>query len=73
MNPQPLRPIALAPSRDEAGASAVEYALLVSLIAAVVVVAVFALGTLVRNSFTDTCTTIEQNANSTSDNGCSGG
>lgn len=55
---------------SEEGASAVEYALLVSLIAAVVVVAVFALGTLVRNTFSDTCTTIEQNSNSSSDSGC---
>ena len=56
--------------RDEQGASAVEYGLLVALIAAIVVLAVFAMGTLVRNTFSDTCTSIEQNGNSTSDNGC---
>ena len=54
----------------EEGASAVEYGLLVALIAAIVVVAVFALGSLVRNVFQDTCTSIEQNGNSTSDAGC---
>ena len=56
--------------RDEQGASAVEYGLLVALIAAIVVLAVFAMGSLVRNTFSDTCTSIEQNGNSTSDNGC---
>jgi pilus assembly protein Flp/PilA len=60
-----------APSRrDEQGASAVEYGLLVALIAAIIVVAVFALGSLIRNTFQDTCTAIETNGNSTSDNGC---
>jgi pilus assembly protein Flp/PilA len=58
--------------RNEEGASAVEYGLLVALIAAVVVVAVFALGSLVRNTFQDTCTAIETNGNSTSDAGCTG-
>jgi pilus assembly protein Flp/PilA len=58
--------------RNEEGASAVEYGLLVALIAAVVVVAVFALGSLVRNTFQDTCTSIETNGNSTSDAGCTG-
>jgi pilus assembly protein Flp/PilA len=67
------RPTTIVTARPEEGASAVEYGLLVSLIAAVVVVAVFALGSLVRNTFTDTCTTIEQSSNSTSDNGCTGG
>jgi pilus assembly protein Flp/PilA len=58
--------------RHEQGASAVEYALLVSLIAAVVVVAVFAFGSLVRNTFEDTCSTLETNSNTTSDAGCTG-
>jgi pilus assembly protein Flp/PilA len=58
--------------RTEEGASAVEYGLLVALIAAVVVVAVFALGSLVQNTFEDTCTAIETNGNSASDNGCTG-
>jgi pilus assembly protein Flp/PilA len=56
--------------RNEEGASAVEYGLLVALIAAVVVVAVFALGSLVRNTFQDTCTSISENGNSAPDDGC---
>ena len=56
--------------RTEEGASAVEYGLLVALVAAIVVLAVFALGSLVRNVFQDTCTSIEQNGNSTSEAGC---
>jgi len=56
--------------RNEQGATAVEYGLLVALIAAVVVVAVFAVGTLVRNTFTNTCSSIEQGGTATSDNGC---
>jgi pilus assembly protein Flp/PilA len=59
-------------ARDEAGASAVEYGLLVALIAAIVVLAVFAVGSLVRNVFSDTCTAIETNGNSSSDAGCTG-
>lgn len=58
-------------SRTEEGASAVEYGLLVALIAAIIVVAVFAIGSLVRNTFQDTCQSIEDNASSTSDAGCS--
>jgi pilus assembly protein Flp/PilA len=59
--------------RGEEGASAVEYGLLVALIAAIVVLAVFALGSLIRNTFQDTCTAIETNGNSSSDAGCTGG
>ena len=59
-------------TRNEQGATAVEYGLLVALIAAVVVVAVFAMGSLVRNTFTDTCNSIEQYGTATSDNGCAG-
>lgn len=40
--------------RSETGASAVEYGLLVALIAAVIVVAVLLLGGVVRGAFTDT-------------------
>ena len=43
---------------DERGASAVEYGLLIAGIAAVVVLAVFALGPVVTGAFDDTCTTI---------------
>ncbi len=41
--------------KNETGASAVEYGLLVALIAAVIVVAVFALGGVVKGAFNDTC------------------
>jgi pilus assembly protein Flp/PilA len=44
---------------EERGASAVEYGLLIAGIAAVVVVAVMALGPLVNEAFTDTCGEIE--------------
>jgi pilus assembly protein Flp/PilA len=41
---------------DEDGASAVEYGLLVALIAAVIVIAVFAFGGMVKATFHSTCT-----------------
>lgn len=41
--------------RDDAGASAVEYGLLVALIAGVIVLAVIGLGIVVHGGFTDTC------------------
>ena len=41
------------------GASAVEYGLLIAAIAAVIVAVVFGLGDLVRDTFIDTCTQIE--------------
>lgn len=41
--------------RDEGGASAVEYALLVAAIAAVIVLVVFAIGVFTKALFTDTC------------------
>jgi pilus assembly protein Flp/PilA len=44
-------------ARDR-GASAVEYGLLVAAIAAVIVGVVFGLGTLVKDAFSHTCTTI---------------
>jgi len=44
--------------RDERGASAVEYGLLIAGIAALIVVAVFALGPVVKEAFTDTCSTM---------------
>ncbi len=40
---------------DERGASAVEYGLLIAGIAALIVIAVFALGPVVKEAFTDTC------------------
>ena len=45
--------------REERGASAVEYGLLIAGIAALIVVAVFALGPVVKEAFTDTCTSIK--------------
>ncbi|QLQ10388.1 MAG: Flp family type IVb pilin [Nocardioidaceae bacterium] len=48
--------------KDEKGASAVEYGLLVAAIAAVIVVAVFALGGFVKGTFENTCTGITTEA-----------
>jgi pilus assembly protein Flp/PilA len=45
--------------KDEKGASAVEYGLLVAAIAALIVVIVFALGGVVQDVFNSTCETIE--------------
>ena len=45
--------------KDEKGASAVEYGLLVAAIAAIIVVIVFALGGIVKEVFQDTCDTIK--------------
>ena len=47
--------------RREEGASAVEYGLLVALIAAVIVLVVLALGTVLKEAFKDTCDAIEGN------------
>ena len=52
-----IRAIRMHIRRDE-GASAVEYGLLVAGIAVVIIVAVFALGNTVKNSFTKTNTCI---------------
>ncbi|GAA4112426.1 hypothetical protein GCM10022215_08750 [Nocardioides fonticola] len=46
------------PSADERGASAVEYGLLIAGIAAIIVVAVVALGPVVKKAFTTTCSNI---------------
>jgi pilus assembly protein Flp/PilA len=45
--------------RDEKGASAVEYGLLIALIAAVIVVAVILLGTAVKDVFSETATCVD--------------
>lgn len=47
-----------APSRDEAGASAVEYGLLLAGIAALVVVVIFAFGNSVNAIFGNSCSTL---------------
>jgi pilus assembly protein Flp/PilA len=52
----------IANRKDEKGASAVEYGLLVAAIAALIVVIVFALGGLVKGVFTDTCSEIQSKA-----------
>jgi len=51
---------------DERGASAVEYGLLIAGIAALIVVAVFALGPIVRDAFESTCSAVAAGDNSTS-------
>lgn len=50
--------------RDEDGASAVEYGLLVAGIAALIVLVVFLFGGMIRDVFQGTCNTIANSANS---------
>lgn len=45
-------------TREERGASAVEYGLLIAGIAAIIVVAVIALGPVVKSAFSSTCSTM---------------
>jgi pilus assembly protein Flp/PilA len=52
------------------GASAVEYGLLIAGIAAVVVVAVVALGPVVKNAFTTTCDKINTGTTAVANNNC---
>lgn len=49
-------------NRDEEGASAVEYGLLVAAIAAVIIIIIFALGGVVKNVFQKTCDSISAKA-----------
>ncbi|MGY2704086.1 Flp family type IVb pilin [Nocardioides sp. HB32] len=51
--------------RDERGASAVEYGLLVGGIAAVIVVLVFALGSQVKDKFQGTCDAVKTGSSTT--------
>ena len=51
--------------KDEKGASAVEYGLLVAAIAALIVIIVFALGGVVKDVFAKTCDTIQDEAATT--------
>jgi len=44
--------------RGDGGAASVEYGLLVAAIAAIIVLVVFALGTWVKDAFSDTCETL---------------
>ncbi|WP_426244138.1 Flp family type IVb pilin [Nocardioides sp. LHG3406-4] len=55
---------------DERGASAVEYGLLIAGIAAIIVVAVMALGPIVKEAFSDTCTAITSNSETTISGTC---
>jgi pilus assembly protein Flp/PilA len=54
--------------RDEDGASAVEYGLLVAGIAALIVAVVFLFGGMIKNIFSNTCTQI--NSQSSSSGSC---
>jgi pilus assembly protein Flp/PilA len=56
--------------RNEEGASAVEYGLLVAAIAAIIVVIVFALGKLVQGAFKKTCDSIAGNGSTASHASC---
>ncbi|MDN4172968.1 Flp family type IVb pilin [Nocardioides sp. SOB77] len=57
--------------RTERGASAVEYGLLIAGIAALIVVAVFALGPVVSEAFDDTCESIAGASGTTITTDCS--
>jgi pilus assembly protein Flp/PilA len=48
--------------KDEDGASAVEYGLLVAAIAAIIVIIVFSLGGVVKDVFNKTCSSIQATA-----------
>lgn len=55
--------------RDERGASATEYGLLAVAIAAIIVIIVFALGGVVEEMFSDSCSSIQNSAGTTADCG----
>jgi len=57
-----IRRIQNAKRNSDEGASAVEYGLLVAAIAAVIVIIIFALGTIVKNVFGKTCSSISASA-----------
>jgi pilus assembly protein Flp/PilA len=54
----------VADRKNDEGASAVEYGLLVAAIAAVIVLVVFALGSVVKSAFDDTCNKVANNGTS---------
>jgi pilus assembly protein Flp/PilA len=60
----------VADRKNEEGASAVEYGLLVAAIAAVIVLIVFALGSVVKGAFSKTCNDIKNGAPVTSTANC---
>lgn len=53
--------------KREEGASAVEYALLVAAIAALIVIVVFAFGGMVQSIFQDTCDSISSEGSTSAD------
>jgi pilus assembly protein Flp/PilA len=61
---------ALRNRRNDDGATAVEYGLLVAAIAAVIVLVVFVLGKYVRSAFKDTCSSISTNGSLTESSAC---
>ncbi len=56
--------------RDESGASAVEYGLLIAGIAALIVTIVFVFGGAVRNSFSKSCGTVSAGSSATASSSC---
>ena len=54
-------------AKSDEGASAVEYALLVAAIAALIVIVVFAFGGLVQSIFQDTCDSIATEGDTSAD------
>jgi pilus assembly protein Flp/PilA len=53
--------------RDDTGASAVEYGLLIAAVAAVTVIILFALGGVVRDLFSSSCTRIDSQTQTSAD------
>ena len=60
-----IRSLTAAQRREDEGASAVEYGLLVAAIAAIIILVVFAVGSWVKGAFKDTCDSF-QNSGSVS-------
>ena len=58
--PAMFRHSTIAKRRTEEGASAVEYGLLVALIAAIIVAAVFLLGSTLKDTFNKTCDAVNR-------------
>ena len=56
--------------RDENGASAVEYGLLVAGIAALIVAVVFLFGGIIKSSFSSTCNRVAQGSSTTASTTC---
>ena len=58
--------------KDEDGASAVEYGLLVAGIAALIVLIVFAFGGVIKDVFKGTCQTVKDNTTTNASTNCTG-